>query len=70
MILTLKLLLWLIPIALNVWIDRNGRKPNYLLMFILRGFAAILHGILFNPHKYDRLFAGIPISSNIILDSV
>jgi hypothetical protein len=47
---TFKLLLWLIPIALNVWADRKGRKPNYALMFILRGAAAILHGILVIPY--------------------
>ena len=47
--LTFKLLLWLIPIALNVWADWKGRKPNYTLMFILRGGAAILHGILIIP---------------------
>lgn len=43
---TFILLLWLIPIALNVYADRNGRKPNYLQMFVIRGFAAILHAIL------------------------
>lgn len=41
--------LWLIPIAANIYWDRNGRKPNYLQMFIIRGMAAILHAILFNP---------------------
>jgi len=53
---TLFLLLWLLPIVGNVYLDRTGRKPNYLIMFILRGMAAILHGILFNPHNlYDYL---------------
>jgi hypothetical protein len=47
--LTFKLLLWLIPIALNVWADRKGRKPNYALMAVLRGGAAILHGVLIIP---------------------
>jgi hypothetical protein len=51
MITTLFLLLWLIPIAVNIYTDRKGRKPNYLQMFIIRGMAAILHGILFNPHN-------------------
>lgn len=46
---TLKLLLWLIPIVSNVLWDRYGRKPNYLVMFLLRGTAAILHAKLFNP---------------------
>jgi len=40
---TLKLLIWLLPIAFNVWTDRKGRKPDYLVMFILRGCAAILY---------------------------
>jgi len=39
----LKLLIWLIPITFNVWTDRKGRKPDYLVMFILRGCAAILY---------------------------
>lgn len=38
-----KLLLWLLPIAFNVWTDRNGRKPDYLIVFILRGFVIILY---------------------------
>lgn len=49
MTIALKLFLWLIPIGLNVYADKDGRKPNYLLMFVLRGAAAILHGVLFNP---------------------
>lgn len=40
------LLLWLIPIAANVYIDRNGKKPEYMQVFVLRGMAAIIHGIL------------------------
>ena len=40
---TLKLFIWLLPIAFNVWTDRKGRKPDYLVMFILRGCAAILY---------------------------
>ena len=45
---TLILLLWLIPIAINVYIDRNGKKPNYAQVFIFRGVAALLHAILFD----------------------
>lgn len=51
MTIAFKLLLWLIPIGLNVYADKDGRKPNYLLMFVLRGIAAILHGVLFNPQN-------------------
>jgi hypothetical protein len=43
---TLRLLLWLVPIGLNTWADANGRKPNYIIMFILRGVALILYGTL------------------------
>lgn len=53
---TFLLLLWLIPIAVNVYLDRNGRKPNYLKVNIARGMAAIVHGALFNPSNfYDYL---------------
>lgn len=40
--------LWLIPILVNVYIDRNGKKPNYLIVNTLRGMAAIVHGVLFD----------------------
>lgn len=43
---TFILLLWLIPIALNVYVDRDGRKPNYLQMFLIRGLAAVLHAVI------------------------
>jgi len=39
----LKLFIWLLPISFNVWTDRKGRKPDYLVMFILRGCTAILY---------------------------
>ena len=42
------LVLWLVPIGLNVYWDKDGRKPNYLQMFMLRGITAILHGIVFD----------------------
>ena len=45
---TFILLLWLIPIAVNVYVDRNGRKPNYGMMFVLRGMAAVVHGVIFD----------------------
>jgi len=41
-----KLLLWLIPISANVYADYAGRKPFYLLMFILRGGVAIIHSTI------------------------
>jgi hypothetical protein len=49
MILTLKLLLWLVPIALNVWADAKGRKPNYGMMFALRGFIAVTYQFFIVP---------------------
>jgi hypothetical protein len=48
----LLLLLWLVPIAINIYADKDGDKPNYLQVFILRGFCAILHGALFNPQGW------------------
>lgn len=56
MITTLLLLLWLIPIAVNIYIDKDGKKPNYLMVFVVRGMAAILHGILFNPQNWNDYF--------------
>lgn len=43
----LKLFIWFIPILANIIADRKGRKPNYLMMLVLRAMAAILHGALF-----------------------
>lgn len=51
---TFFLLLWLIPIAGNVYLDRKGRKPIYLVMFVMRGMAAILHGVLFRPENFSE----------------
>lgn len=45
---TFILFLWLIPIAVNVYADRNGRKPNYGMMFVLRGMAALSHAVIFD----------------------
>ena len=53
---TVFLLVWLLPIGANVWADRTGRKPNYLMMFILRGMAAILHGVMFQPENWGEYF--------------
>lgn len=47
--LIIKLLLWLLPIGANIWADATGRKPNYALMFVLRGIAWLLHMILWVP---------------------
>jgi hypothetical protein len=60
---TLKLLAWLLPITGNVIADRKGRKPHYLVMFIFRGWAALLHGILMYPHAdwRDGLTPFIPL---------
>lgn len=48
MLITFILLLWLIPIVINVYIDRYGKKPHYSVVFIFRGGAAIIHGIIFD----------------------
>lgn len=58
MSIALKLLLWLVAIEANVYADRKGRKPgktdwaSYLVMFILRCIAAILHAALFIPGQW------------------
>lgn len=38
------LLIWLIPILINILVDTRGIKPHYFQTFIARGFAAVLHG--------------------------
>lgn len=55
---TVFLLIWIIPIALNVFADSDGRKPNYLQMLVLRGIAAFLHWCLFvnSPDQMVLLF--------------
>jgi hypothetical protein len=53
MIIALKLLSWLLVIGGNVYLDRKGRKPHYLIMFLARGFCAIVHGsLLFTPNNW------------------
>ena len=39
----IKLLIWLVPILFNVWVDRHGKKPDYLVVNILRGIALIAY---------------------------
>lgn len=41
---------WLIPIFINAWMDRKGAKRDYKIVFIFRGIAAIIHGVLFDPY--------------------
>lgn len=56
----LYLLLWLVFIAAEVYrnyriIEINHSRPSYLKSFVVRGMAAIMHGVLFNPvnmHDY------------------
>lgn len=54
---TLLLLLWLVPIAANIYADRNGRKPNYLQMFILRAMASLIHMFFFvrSPEQWQLI---------------
>jgi hypothetical protein len=53
MIIAIKLLSWLWPIAGNVYLDRNGAKRNYLQVNLIRGMFAIAHGILVLPKDYN-----------------
>jgi len=41
---TIALLLWLLPIIVNIYMDRNGAKRNYLQVNTIRGIALIVHG--------------------------
>lgn len=46
---TLKLLLWIVYVALDVWtnyviIEKNDSRPNYFLMNIVRGVVFVLYG--------------------------
>ena len=50
---TIILSLWIIVIAVEVWrnyylIEVKKTKPNYFLSFVVRGMAAILHGVFFD----------------------
>jgi hypothetical protein len=49
----LKLLTWLIPISINIYLDRNGAKRNYLQVFIIRAIIAILHGAWMLPTDFN-----------------
>lgn len=53
---TIYLLIWIVAILSETYrnyyiIEIKKSRPNYLQSFVLRGMAAILHGILFNPHN-------------------
>ena len=48
-----RLLPWFLVIAGNIYLDRNGRKPNYLLMNGIRLIALSWHQLLFNPNEYE-----------------
>lgn len=61
--LIIKLLLWLPVIEANVWADATGRKPNYALMFVLRGMAWIFHMVLWVPGDW----AGTDFSNGVWL---
>lgn len=54
-LLILWFVMWLIPIGVNIYIDKDGKKPNYFLVFIFRAVAAIAHGIV-----YDLFFDYFP----------
>jgi hypothetical protein len=41
------LITWLIPIGINIYLDRNGAKRNYFQVNTIRGIALVVHGALF-----------------------
>lgn len=45
-IVILKMIVWLIVPAVNMYVDRKGRVPFYLPVNIVRFMCAILHGVL------------------------
>lgn len=54
---TIKLLIWFAFILIHAWHDYkqihdDNERPNYLFSFTVRGFFAILHAILFDPHNF------------------
>jgi hypothetical protein len=55
---TILLLLWLVPIAINIYADRDGRKPNYLQMFVIRAMASLIHMFFFiySPQQGNLVF--------------
>lgn len=58
---TLKLFVWFVVIGVEIYrnyymIERSKERPNYTLSFILRGMAAIFHGILFSPSNWVEYF--------------
>lgn len=51
--------LWALVPSVNAWLDRKGAKRNYLLVGLVRGIAAVLHGALFFPSGF--YFHGRPV---------
>lgn len=61
---TFRLLLWLFYIAADVWtnytiIEKNKARPNYLLLFIVRGAAFILYGAFVWNFQYQIWYLNI-----------
>jgi len=53
---TLKIILWFVFIVAEAYrnyriIEVNKSRPDYLHSFVVRGMAAIGHGVLFDPHN-------------------
>jgi hypothetical protein len=58
---TLKFLVWIAYIALDVWInyviiEKNKARPNYLLLFIMRGIAFLLWAKFVVGFEYDLFY--------------
>lgn len=61
---TLKLFIWLLYIAVDCWInftiiEKNDARPNYLLMNIVRGGAFILYGAFVWDFQAEIWYANI-----------
>ena len=53
---TICLLVWIVAILAEAYrnyyiIEIKKSRPNYLQSFVMRGMAAILHGVLFDPQN-------------------
>jgi hypothetical protein len=58
---TLKLIAWIAYIGLDVWInyviiEKNKARPNYLLLFIMRGIAFVLWAKFVVGFEYDLFY--------------
>ncbi len=65
---TIALITWLIPIAINIYLDRNGVKRNYFQVNSIRIIAFIVHAaVFFNLKGGDFYWYDIKRNTPIII---